>query len=83
MRGKVHHKEKKCWSCDCGPVYTAGCVCKSTGADPKKCPKGWTKNVKIKKDYRKAYNTMYHAWRANKGGAVTARLKGGDSPGGL
>lgn len=79
--GPRHHNQKKCWNCDCGPVYTAGCLCKSTGADPKKCPKGQTKHVKINKSYRDAYNKMYHAWRSKKGGAVTARIKGGGRPG--
>lgn len=83
VHGSRHHDQKKCWNCDCGPIYTAGCLCKSTGADPEKCPKGRTKHVKIRKDYRDAYNKMYHAWRAKKGGAVTARLKGGGRPGGF
>ncbi len=83
VQGARHHNQKKCWNCDCGPVYTAGCICKSTGADPEKCPEGRTKHVKIRKDYRDAYNKMYHAWRAKKGGAVTARLKGGGRPGGF
>jgi hypothetical protein len=80
VRGSVVHNQKKCWNCDCGPVYTKGCICTGTGAT-KDCKQGAKKHVKIKKDYRSAYNKMYHAWRAQKGGAVTARLKGGGRPG--
>jgi hypothetical protein len=80
VQGSRHHNQKKCWNCDCGPVYTKGCICTGTGAT-KDCKQGAKKHVKIKKDYRDAYNKMYHAWRAQKGGAVTARLKGGGRPG--
>jgi len=78
--GKKNHNQAKCWNCSCGPIYTKGCICTGTGKD-KSCPKGAKKKVKIRKDYRDAYNKMYHAWRAQKGGAVTARLKGGGRPG--
>ena len=75
-RGPRKHNKKKCWNCDCGPIYTKGCVCTGTGAT-KDCPQGQKKNVKIRRDYRDAYNKMYHAWRASKGGEVTARIKAG------
>ena len=75
-RGPVNHDKKKCWNCDCGPVYTKGCMCTGTGKTPD-CPQGRKKRVKIRYDYRQAYNKMYHAWRAKKGGEVTARIKAG------
>lgn len=64
--GKRHHDEKKCWHCTCGNVYDKGCECIGTGAT-KDCPKGHDKHVRIHKDYRHAYNDMYHAWKRGEG----------------
>lgn len=66
VQGKRHHDEKKCWNCRCGNVYDKGCECTGTGKT-KDCPKGHVKHVQIKKDYRHAYNDMYHAWRRGEG----------------
>lgn len=74
--GPRHHDQKKCWSCHCGNIYKAGCTCVGTGKS-EDCPYGHIKHVHIKKDYRKAYNDMYHEWRRKKHGAVTARVASG------
>ena len=66
VHGKRHHDERKCWNCRCGNVYEKGCECVGTGAT-KDCPKGHIKHVQIHKDYRHAYNDMYHAWRRGEG----------------
>lgn len=66
VQGKRHHDERKCWNCKCGNVYDKGCECIGTGKT-KDCPKGHSKHVQIHKDYRHAYNDMYHAWRRGEG----------------
>lgn len=77
VRGKVYHDQVKCWKCSCGDVYKDGCRCVGTGAT-EDCPSGKIKKVKIKYGYRQAYNKMYHKWRGDQGGQVTARIaKGG------
>ena len=75
--GKRHHDELKCWNCSCPEGAYRGCKCIGTGKD-KTCPEGHEKKVKIKRDYRQAYNDMYHAWRRgekSKGSSVTGRLQ--------
>lgn len=63
------HNETKYWKCSCpGGVYSNGCKCVGRN--------GETKKITIKKDYHQNYNRVYHKWRANQGGAVTARQGG-------
>ena len=73
-KGK-HHDETKCWKCGCsGGIYTKGCMCTSTGKG-EDCPTAGTKKkIKFHETEHRAYNKIYHAWRASKGGEVTRRL---------
>jgi hypothetical protein len=66
-RGPRNHKERGCWHCVCPNGTYSGCVCRGTGKTSE-CPKGEIKHVPIKKQYHRAYNRVYHAWRAKHGG---------------
>jgi hypothetical protein len=66
-KGK-HHDQTKYWKCSCPDGAYKKCICKGK--------KGETKKITIKKDYHRAYNRIYHKWRAGQGGAVTGRLGG-------
>lgn len=74
VHGKRHHDERKCWNCKCGNVYEKGCECVGTGKT-KDCPKGHVKHVQIHKDYRHAYNDMYHAWERGEGKHTKSKSK--------
>jgi hypothetical protein len=72
--GPRHHDETHCWKCSCPRGAYGGCPCTSTGNGKNCPPAGTVKEISIKPQYKRAYNKHYRAWRANQGGAVTARL---------
>lgn len=69
-----YHDEKKCWICSCGNIYTDGCWCFGNPRN-RACKDNKPKRVRIKRAYRKWYNGVYHKWRRNQRGGVTARLQ--------
>ena len=63
-----HHDETKYWKCSCPDGAYKKCKCIGK--------KGEKKMITIKKGYHRAYNKIYHKWRAGQGGAVTGRQGG-------
>jgi hypothetical protein len=64
------NKQTDRWECTCGNYI---CMCKGTGGDNK----GQKKEVRIGREYKKEYNSLYKAWVAKqKKGKKKSKKKG-------
>lgn len=58
---KDKHNKSGCWKCNCGPIYSKGCDCTSSGKGKNCPPAGTEKHITYHADKHNAYNKRHHA----------------------